>query len=357
MPKTILLIDDDLAIHLQTKIVVEKAGFEFQAATSGEEGLQLARRHTPDLIVLDFLMPEKDGWETYSEFVADYETSCREMPPVIMLTAASHTTEQKEKLLESGISAYLEKPFGPRELVNVMENVFVTSRINSHGISLRQAVEENRNFLENLIDSCPVLIATTDTEGNVTYVNHVGRHLFKSGKGAVIGRHLTSLLPEVGPLCHDLLGSSVKAVGPESRECRLENAGSDAITLGCICSQLRNRKGQLNGLLIVAQDISAEKRLAQELIEKERLTAITESFATINHKLNNPLTPILGNLQLLREGEGRCLTQENCRSKLDVIEQNARKISEIVKSFGQMTVPVTKRYYGDANTLEFVKED
>jgi len=354
--KTILLIDDDLAIHLQTKIVVEKAGHLFYAAMNADAGLKLARTQQPNLIILDFLMPGKDGLETYRQLIKQFEVSASEMPPVIMLTAANHSEAEKKSLLKNGISAYLEKPFGPRELVNVIQNVFVTNQIKIEGIGLRQAIEENRNFLQNLIESCPVLIVTADKEGNVTYVNHFGQKMFNLKEGEIIGCPVTSFFPEIERLTACLLDSDRDPTEAESFECDMVRNSANTIAVRCICSQLCDKSAQPNGFLIVAQDISSEKRLATELIEKERLIAITESFATINHKLNNPLTPILGNLQLLRQ-EGNYSSEKDYRKKLDVIEDNARKISEIVKSFGKVSVPVTKKYYGDANTLEFVTED
>ena len=90
--------------------------------------------------------------------------------------------------------------------------------------------------------------------------------------------------------------------------------------------------------------------MEQELLEKERLTAITESLATINHQINNPLTPILGNVQLLLKDRNQMDSRHV--KKLDVIKNNATKISEIIKKFNRLSEPIRQRYYDDINMLD-----
>ncbi len=355
MKKTILLIDDDRDIHLQTKILVEKAGYDFSSALSADEGVRVASESRPDLIIMDFLMPGKDGLHAYKDLSDVYREKNQEIPPVVMLTAASHSFEEKRSLLECGISAHLQKPFGPRELLEVFQNIFVTCQLQAKQNRLSQAIEENKNFLENLVESCPVLIITTDNEGNVTYINQAVYRLLGYAPTDITGKSLTDITRHFEHVQRELLRQENPIPSSASFECDIRRSDGVEVKMRCRHSQLRDKAGRLNGLLIVAEDISAEKQLQIERLEKERLTAITESFATINHKLNNPLTPILGNVQLLLN-EQDSLTK-NHQKRLETIEVNARKISKIVKDFGQISTPVVKRYYGEINTLEFTHED
>ena len=102
--------------------------------------------------------------------------------------------------------------------------------------------------------------------------------------------------------------------------------------------------------MVVGQDLSDHKRLEKELLEKKRLEAITESLATINHQINNPLTPILGNLQLIRRDEN--IRSNNLLEKLDIIESNAKRILKIIQKFNQISKPVIKKYYGETNIID-----
>ena len=88
-------------------------------------------------------------------------------------------------------------------------------------------------------------------------------------------------------------------------------------------STVHDKAEELIGYLGIAKDLSEIKRLEKELIEKERLAALMETTAAINHEINNPLTPILGNVQLiLAEGDR---LDPDIRMKLEIIEKLCNK--------------------------------
>jgi two-component system alkaline phosphatase synthesis response regulator PhoP len=110
MPKKILIVDDEPQIVEICKDYLKAAGYVTVTASNGLQGVSLARREKPDLIVLDLMMPEMDGLEVT-------RTIRRESGvPIIMLTAR---VEETDKLigLELGADDYITKPFSPRELV------------------------------------------------------------------------------------------------------------------------------------------------------------------------------------------------------------------------------------------------
>ena len=110
MAKKILVIDDEPKIVEICQDYLIKAGFEVTHAYDGPTGLAIAHRSTPDLIVLDLMMPEMDGLDVCRELRRESNV------PIIMLTAR---VEETDKLigLELGADDYMTKPFSPRELV------------------------------------------------------------------------------------------------------------------------------------------------------------------------------------------------------------------------------------------------
>jgi two-component system KDP operon response regulator KdpE len=115
--KKILVIDDDPAFVRLVEQVLTPAGFEVLTAASGGEGLRLLFAHRPDIVLLDVVMPEMDGWQT-----------CRRIRditdvPVIMLTAQKTSEEDIVQGLECGADNYLIKPVGRRELVGRVQAV------------------------------------------------------------------------------------------------------------------------------------------------------------------------------------------------------------------------------------------
>lgn len=109
MSKTILVVDDEERLTSLVKAYFTQEGFRVVTARNGREALFLARQEKPDLIVLDLMMPEMDGYEFMRLHRKERET------PIILLTAR---VEDSDKVLglELGADDYVTKPFSPREL-------------------------------------------------------------------------------------------------------------------------------------------------------------------------------------------------------------------------------------------------
>lgn len=110
MSKTVLVVDDEPRLVNLVRGYLEQDGFRVVTAGNGRDALFAARDHQPDLIVLDLMMPQMDGWEFMRLHRQERST------PIIMLTAR---IEDVDKIagLEMGADDYVTKPFSPRELV------------------------------------------------------------------------------------------------------------------------------------------------------------------------------------------------------------------------------------------------
>jgi len=117
MEKSVLIIEDEKLIVVSTQMVLEAAGFRVDAAMNGEEGISKAQAQTPDLILLDIMMPGIDGWETLTRL--KQETSTSEIP-VVIFTAREHSRGH-QKSAEMGAADYFRKPFEPDELIELVE--------------------------------------------------------------------------------------------------------------------------------------------------------------------------------------------------------------------------------------------
>ena len=110
MSKTIMVVDDEKRLVSLVESYLTQEGYRVVSAYNGRDALSVARREKPDLIVLDVMMPEMDGYEFMRKHRADNNT------PIILLTAR---VDEEEKVigLEVGADEYMTKPFRPRELV------------------------------------------------------------------------------------------------------------------------------------------------------------------------------------------------------------------------------------------------
>jgi len=121
----ILVVDDDKEIVRLVQGYLEKAGFEVLKGYDGETALHILRREHPDLLVLDLMLPDRDGWDITRLIRAD---STLAATPIIMLTAR---VEDSDKIvgLEIGADDYITKPFNPRELVARVRALFRRSHL------------------------------------------------------------------------------------------------------------------------------------------------------------------------------------------------------------------------------------
>lgn len=110
MSQLIMVVDDEASLIKVVRGYLEQAGYQVVTAANGRQALFVAREHKPDLIVLDLMMPEMDGFEFMREYLRDGDA------PIIALTAR---IDEMDKVLglEMGADDYVTKPFSSRELV------------------------------------------------------------------------------------------------------------------------------------------------------------------------------------------------------------------------------------------------
>ena len=123
MRKKVLVIDDEKSIRDIIGEYLTEEGFEFVEAPDGIRGLEIFRSLSPDLVILDVMMPKMDGWKVCREIRSESVT------PVIMLTARG---EEYDKLFgfELGADDYMVKPFSPRELIARVKAVLSRGSVN-----------------------------------------------------------------------------------------------------------------------------------------------------------------------------------------------------------------------------------
>ena len=119
MAKYVLIVDDAPNIVLSLEFLVKKEGYDVYSVSNGEEAMKAIRERIPDLILLDVMMPRKDGYEVCQELRAN--PAWKDIK-IIMLTAKGRDVE-REKGLALGADDYVTKPFATRELVDKIKGL------------------------------------------------------------------------------------------------------------------------------------------------------------------------------------------------------------------------------------------
>jgi DNA-binding response OmpR family regulator len=120
MKKKILVVDDEDDILQFLELVLREKGYDVVTAASGQEALTRAQIEKPDLVLLDIMMPQMDGWEVLKLLRVDDETS---QIPVAMLSARTEAKDRVQGLQEGAID-YICKPFALQELLDKIGIIF-----------------------------------------------------------------------------------------------------------------------------------------------------------------------------------------------------------------------------------------
>src|SRR5213083_1206167 len=136
MPKQrILVIDDEAAIRDSLRMTLEYEGYEFLGAATGQEGLALAEREAPDLVLLDVKMPGMDGIE-----VLDRLRSMNETLPVVVISGHG-TISTAGEATKKGALYFIEKQFASERVLVSLRNALDHGRLRDENKSLKKAVE------------------------------------------------------------------------------------------------------------------------------------------------------------------------------------------------------------------------
>jgi len=118
--RRVVYIEDEPEMIDLVRLILNRRGYEITGANGGREGLDLVRQETPELVLLDLMMPDMDGWDVYQQMKADART---QNIPVIVITAKAQSIDKVLGLHIAKVDDYISKPFSPQELVDSVDKV------------------------------------------------------------------------------------------------------------------------------------------------------------------------------------------------------------------------------------------
>ena len=140
----VLVIDDEAPIRLLCRVNLEAEGMEVLEAADGPSGLATARAETPDVILLDVMMPGLDGWRVAEELLDDPST---ERIPIVFLTARAELRDRARGIDLGGVD-YVTKPFNPVELAPLVRDLLERVARGERDALRREKLGELRALLE-----------------------------------------------------------------------------------------------------------------------------------------------------------------------------------------------------------------
>jgi DNA-binding response OmpR family regulator len=140
----VLVIDDEAPIRLLCRVNLEAEGMEVLEAADGPSGLATARAETPDVVLLDVMMPGLDGWRVAEELLDDERT---QGIPIVFLTARAELRDRARGIDLGGVD-YVTKPFNPVELAPLVRSLLARVSAGERDDVRREKLSELRSLLE-----------------------------------------------------------------------------------------------------------------------------------------------------------------------------------------------------------------
>ncbi len=118
--KRVVYVEDELEMIDLVRLILGRHGYTVLGASGGREGLELVRKEIPDLVLLDLMMPDMDGWDVYHQIRSEERTRAI---PVIVITAKAQDIDKILGLRVAKVEDYISKPFSPQDLIDRVEKV------------------------------------------------------------------------------------------------------------------------------------------------------------------------------------------------------------------------------------------
>jgi PAS domain S-box-containing protein len=324
----LLIVDDDPASRYATARLLRGAGFRTREASNGAEGLLEAQQGELSAMVVDVHLPDIDGFEL-CRILRSREATYR--LPVLHLSAAYVTDDDKVRGLDSGADAYLTHPVEPAVLVATVQ-ALVRTRV------AEEAMRRSESKFRAVYAQAPSGIGLLDSAGRFVDVNPALLRLVERDAADLVGHRLSEFVPASWRAEVDVFAESIQAgtatprdfpmLTPDGREVALSWNVSSHIEPGIdmVVAVDMSQHAQLERQ---RQQVLESERMARN--EAERVNRMKDTFiAVLSHELRAPLNAIMGWVHVLQKRGGN----EDTMRGLGAIERNghiqARMISDLL---------------------------
>jgi len=338
---TVLLVDDNpqnLKVLYET---LKDKGYRLLIANEGEKALDLAHRHHPEVILLDIMMPEMDGYEVCERLKADPETA----DSAVVFLSALDDLQAKVKGFSLGGADYISKPFESQEVI---------ARVKTHArvIRLEREMQSRNRELQGdqtrILNSISEGIYGLDEQGTIEFANPAAARIIGCAAEELIGRNFFEMHFATADTSDEhlpVMATCRQGVAENQRDVRMLRADGTGFPAEYRATP-KLEDDELHGAVVVFHDISAEleneKALeeARALVDEQReqlahtsrLTTMGEMAAGFAHEVNQPLTAITNYARVSK----RMMAKEEpdldlLRQTLDKIEAQSHRASEIIR--------------------------
>jgi len=332
----ILLVDDEESIRNMMRMTLELDGFHVLMAEDGPTALDVFKRESPEIVLLDVRMPGMDGVEVLSrikEMNRDAE---------VIIISGHGDMDMAVECLRKEASNFLTKPVG-EELLSLslkrsLEKLALKKKIKQYTRNLETLVREANvelerayQFRENIIENSPDAMVCIRKGGEIIIFNSAAEKLLSYNKQDVIGKMNIARIYPTGiakKIMKDLKSDDFGGPGTlQKREVLVVDSDGNEIPV-YISAAILYEDGVEAGSVGIFTDLREKIKLEKQLLRSEKLSSLGKLSAGIAHEINQPLTGVLTFAHLLLK---KFKDDEKTRKDLEIIVRETTRIRGIVQ--------------------------
>lgn len=268
-----LVVDDDPDIALVCTLHLEAAGFEVVEAGTGQGALEAAAAKQPDVVVLDYMLPDLDGVEVLRRMRHDPVTA---HIPVLMLTARTHKRDQAAAW-EAGANDFMVKPFDGQEFVRAVGRVADggVGHAPKRDAALDELVDAQRQvdaMLASVVREAHDAVICKDLDGVITYWNRGAEQLYGWTADEAIGQSITLIsTPETVEEIQEILGQVKTGRPVQLHETSRMHRDGHRLHVSLTVTPVRDPHGRVVGAAAIARDVT------ERVVLENRYAGLIES--------------------------------------------------------------------------------
>lgn len=343
----ILIVEDEAIVARDLKMILQNMGYSVPAvAVSGEEAIKKAELFKPDLVLMDIVLQnEMNGIDAAEQIRSRFDI------PVIYVTAyADMKTLERAKVTEP--FGYIVKPYDEKDLHSAVEIALYKS-------GMEKKLKESEAWLATTLRSIGDAVIATDMKGNVVFMNPVAQSATGWQEEEAVGRPLTEVFHIINKKTRQLCRNpaekvlrSGKIIGLANHTVLIARDGIERLIADSGAPIITDKEGTVIGVVIVFRDVTAQRRMEEQLASAEKIESLGILAGGIAHDFNNLLTGIIGNLSLAKK---LSVPEEKVYQRLTEAERasmRAKDLTQQLLTFSRGGAPI-KRV---ASLVELIKD-
>ncbi|MBP7652015.1 response regulator [Candidatus Dependentiae bacterium] len=294
---TILIVDNEKEVVDLVKLGLDIEGYKCIEAYSGRQALELLKKNEIDLILLDIMMDDMDGFETLREIRTDRKY---DNIPILMLTAKPED-ENVELTFAGGADDYIAKPFTFDILLARINKALARRKKNIDTATKISEIENIKNTFELILDNAGFGLILLSNHKDILFVNKFIKTVFIKNSDS----NLNIKSNELFELCG--IPAALLFNSPEKNKInythKIKNIHDADLTMYIEEYPVYSNKKEKIGVVQVLVDITEYKKIEELFLHSEKLASVGQLSASLAHEINNPLTLLSGILQMFKSSK------------------------------------------------------